>query len=370
MIEGLPADRVHRGAGCIAWRTRHPMIAGHAGAICVNGPVVSADAVIVANATPNVVWAATKTTGDLMWSRRCEDLGAVRVAADPERLYVYSGSAIICLDPSTGALKWDTRDWIRVGPASDALQLVRAPSVYEGQLFWPSMGGLVTSADASTGSLLWSTRLPRQMVSSVVVAGDKVIGVDQNASAFALGRTDGRLVWTRELPDRTPRCIGAGWGGVLIALEDGIVLVDITSGIVVNSWTWAGQITGDVVGGPEAAFVVRAEPVDSIVGGEHMVIAGLSQILRLGGGGTIGWTMETSPWGPHITWDERHGVILEACGGLGIIDPERGRRLHVILLEDEEIHLMPAVEGDQIFVSTVGGELLCLSTPVVGDSYR
>ena len=185
------------------------------------------------------------------------------------------------------------------------------------------------------------------------------------SEVFALDLEDGRPIWVRTLPSPTIRRPLAAFGAILVALTDGLVLLDAASGDTMTAWSWPNSIVGDVATGPKVAFAVRCGKEDSIFNGKRAVIPRECWIVRLNPNGSLQWERESVLRGPRIVWDAARGCLLEACRGLGVWEVDEGRRKHLIPLSDIEGHLTPAIDADRIYMTSTDGSILAFRSPLL-----
>lgn len=359
-----PADNVLRGEDLLTWRTPHPLLPGDirpGGPLTTTGPVRTEDTIIAWSSRPSVLWALWKANGRVAWTQSLENIAGV--TSHEGYAYVLTHGRILCLEGSTGKVRWQTPNWRSRSSSNDGFQIVRRPSTEAGRLFWPSAGGLVTCADSNSGELIWSTKRPEAVVSVLLIVDGKVIGMELPSAVFALDAADGRLAWRLTLPAPSNRRPVSTLGGVVVRLEDRLLLLRSTDGRIVATWSWPGLMTGHVTGGRTTAFVVRGEPQATVVLGRQAVIPTNCKILRLAEEASGGWELESASYGPRLVWDEGRNRLLEACGGLGIVDPLTGRRAHMIYLADSDLFMTPIVDKDRIFAATISGEVIALQLP-------
>jgi outer membrane protein assembly factor BamB len=360
----FPADTVISGQDLLAWRSRHPLLPGDVrpgGPLTSSGPVLTDDTVIAWSSRPSLLWAHWKTNGQVAWTQSLENIAGV--TSSDRCVYVLSHGRIHCLEGSTGKPLWQTPAWRSPLASDDGFQVVRRPSIAGGRLFWPSAGGLVSCAESSSGERIWSTRLPEAVVSALLVLGGYVIGMESPSAIFALDANDGRLIWKRTLPTGSGMRPVSALDGVVVRLDDQLLLLRPADGSVMATWSWPEHLTGHVTGGKTSAFAVRGERQASMVLGRHTVIPTNCKILRLGEHGSILWELESARYGPRLVCDEARNRLVEACGGLAIVDPVTGRRRFLIRLPDTELLLAPAIDGDRLYATTLPGEVIALRSP-------
>jgi outer membrane protein assembly factor BamB len=369
-IASCQADDIDRTGSRVVWRTRHPSlmsVPGRNGPFSTTRPALSATTIIGQASMPSLIWAASKKTGEVMWSHRFRHVTELVQAHD--RVYAYVEERIVCLDASNGDMFWETPWWRSTGGGIDGGQrIVRRPTVAEERIVWPGAGGVVTCADAHSGALKWTVKRRGTATSPLVIKENKVIGIETPGLLFGLDISDGRPIWQCAVPGNPMyRGLAVGLGGVLVRLDDAILLLRAEDGAIETRWSWPGKLTGHIAVGTAMAFAIRSEPEDNIFNGRHGVIPNDSHILRLHRDGSVLWDLPSSVRRPRIAWDEQSGFLFEACDGVGVIDPTTGRRKHLIAIPDAAFYESPVIDGDHIYVVSFDGELVCLRSPVADD---
>jgi len=66
-----------------------------------------------------------------------------------------------------------------------------------------------------------------------------------------------------------------------------------------------------------------------------------------------------------IRFHEKSGLLYESrIGGLGIVDPSTGRRLHNIYRDDDLFNCgLVDIEGDRLYALDMDGAIYCLRSP-------
>ncbi len=355
------ATTVWRVDECVVWRTKHPVANARSepgGALSGGSPVLGAGLAISILSGPNVIWAASKESGHVVWVRQVDH--AVGMHCAGERLYLQVSDGVVCLESATGMLVWEA-----TSGAAPLERVSARPTVVEGRVLWPTMGGQVACADASSGRLLWVVRRPRSTISPLVPVAGTVVGVEGKATTYGLDLSDGRQVWARSLPgDTVWPSASQGMHGVLVRLEAGLILLDPANGTEMARWRWPGRVTGAVTAGPDIGFAVCAERFDMVSAHGRLIMGGEGDIVRLAGSGRIEWRRETVPFAGACLWDDRGGVLYEMRGsGIGVIDSASGERTHLLPIAGASLLTVPAVDGDRLFVSATDGEMLCIRSP-------
>ncbi|MFH1022274.1 MAG: PQQ-binding-like beta-propeller repeat protein [Planctomycetota bacterium] len=158
------------------------------------------------------------------------EFGGVVIAspvADNDRVYLGTRvKGLVAVDRKTGASVWEAG-------ARGAVD--GTPALRDGVIYYGTRAGWVAAVRAATGAELWAAQHGGKQGASVLVTSERVIvGVGAPLSRIeARRRTDGTLVWTREMPQLVYSTaavdeaagalyVGAGDGSLYrLNLEDG-----------------------------------------------------------------------------------------------------------------------------------------------------
>ncbi len=150
-----------------------------------------------------------------------------------------NGVEIFALDLATGKQKW-----------SHALPCCSEQGTYDhGKLFFLSFSGLVTALSAKTGEELWHVQLTGESSFPVAPIASKgqvfANGEGGNGIAYSLRETDGKLLWTQNLPSAGLASLGGG--GLFVTSSCFYSRLSPVDGTLL--WS-GGQCVG---GGPDAS---------------------------------------------------------------------------------------------------------------------
>jgi outer membrane protein assembly factor BamB len=363
------SDVYHRGEALLVWRRRHSSLSGSIPSADPfardSAPAISRETVIAGRGSPGQLWAMWKTTGDVAWSRAPAHVRGIVVHDD--RVYTHAEDRIICLDSATGATIWETPSWLTPKGPNPEFSVSARPSFVGERIFWASSVGIVRCAEARSGNEVWRVQIPggNAIVSALLVADGRLVAAALPSTLFALDAADGRLVWSRDLPSVTVWRPLAGMGGILVRLDDRLLVLRSDDGVIVGKWSWPDRNIGSVASGANAAFAVRSEVEDRVIMGERYVLSARAMIVQLAPDGATSWEIPSPVPNPSIIFDDASGCLFEACGGLGIIDPLLGRRRHMVGLEGAQFLATPAIDGDHIYLTNVDGEIVALKSPIV-----
>ena len=335
-----------------------------------------------------------------------------RIVAEP----VVSGGRVFTLDAKTtvsavsasGALIWQ-RDVLPDG-ADDGDATGGGLAVDDGVLYVSTGYGALIALDTESGSPIWTQSLAGTASGRPTVFGDMVYVVSGDDVAWALNKSDGRIIWQLTAPESGSNILGAPapvvtnkfaifgfgtgelqavfrtgglrrWNARVVGERKGRALSkinDVTGQpIVANGVVYAGNQSGRTValdvGSGERIWSANEGAISTVlpVGGSVFLISDRNELLRLSAadGGRI--------WGtalPNFTKDKprrqaevyaNHGPILaggriivsSSDGVLRSFDPVSGA-----LVDSVEIpggaSTGPVVAGQTLYLVSRNGQLL------------
>ncbi len=147
-----------------------------------------------------------------------EDTGEIRHGSSPiyveGKIFFGSGDGhIYCLNGSTGGLIWKylTGEMVTSGAGS--------PAFSKGRLFVGSRDKYFYCLNASTGDYLWHRRSDEVILSSPVIAQNKVF-IGLNNSVFALNEATGATIWSYETNGTVLCAPAVSAGRVIVGSDD------------------------------------------------------------------------------------------------------------------------------------------------------
>jgi outer membrane protein assembly factor BamB/predicted phosphodiesterase len=167
-------------------------------------PAVADGTVYVGNQTADRVIAYDAATGRKLWQSSSR-LGGWQDGAPTAvggRVFIGSNNGVIARDATTGQDLWTYKSpdpsWIP-GNATPS-----APAVVGDTLYMGFPDGRVTALDATTGSVVWSTRLPGTpylggVLSAPAVSGDTLYIGSNDGRLYGLDRRTGSTAWSYEI---------------------------------------------------------------------------------------------------------------------------------------------------------------------------
>ena len=195
----------------------------------VESPVSSSPAIMGNRAfltsTNNDFFALDVDTGEVVWndqalSETARVLSSPSPAVTPDILAVgYSSGELIAYLPANGRRLWsDTLTSTgRYTPLSAINDIAGRPTIQDGVVYAASHSGVLTAIDARSGARIWSKTFGSRL--GPVVSGEYMFVVGTNGRVACFKKIDGKLAWSRDLPEfkdgnRENRIV---WTGPLLA---------------------------------------------------------------------------------------------------------------------------------------------------------
>ena len=219
-------------------------------------PMSSAPAILGARAyltsTNNDFYALDTDTGEVLWNDQAIAESA-RVLSSPSPAVTqdilvvgYSSGELIAYLPANGRRLWaDTLTSTgRYTPLSVINDIAGKPTIQDGIVYAASHSGILTAIDARTGARIWNRTFGSRQ--GPVIGGDYLFVVGVNGKVACLNKIDGKIAWTRDLPEfkdgnRENRIV---WTGPL--LSDGRLVIVSSEGDVVALSPQNGETLSDM----------------------------------------------------------------------------------------------------------------------------
>jgi outer membrane protein assembly factor BamB len=226
-----------------------------------DSPLSSSPAILGSRAyltsTNNDFYAIDTDTGEIIWNDQAiaesaRVLSSPSPAVSQDILVVgYSSGELIAYLPANGRRLWaDTLTSTgRYTPLSVINDIAGKPTMQDGIVYAASHSGILTAIDARTGARIWSRTFGSRQ--GPVIGGDYVFVVGVDGKVAALNKIDGKIAWTRDLPEfkdgnRENRIV---WTGPLLA--DGRLVIVSSEGDVVALSSQNGETVSEMkVGQP------------------------------------------------------------------------------------------------------------------------
>lgn len=233
----------------------------------VESPLSSSPAIMGNRAfltsTNNDFFAVDTDTGEVIWndqalSETARVLSSPSPAVTPDILAVgYSSGELIAYLPANGRRLWsDTLTSTgRYTPLSAINDIAGKPSIQDGVVYAASHSGVLAAIDARSGARIWSKIFGSRQ--GPVIAGEYLYVVSTNSKVACFSKIDGKLAWTRDLPEfkdnNTENRIV--WTGPLIA-SGRLILVSSDGDVLALS-----PQNGDTVGEMRVGQSIYIEPI-------------------------------------------------------------------------------------------------------------
>lgn len=235
-----------------------------------DSPMSSSPAILGSRAfltsTNNDFYAIDVDDGEIVWNDQAiaetaRVLSSPSPAVTPDILAVgYSSGELIAYLPANGRRLWaDTLTSSgRYTPLSVINDIAGKPTIQDGIVYAASHSGILTAIDARTGARIWSRTFGSRQ--GPVIGGDYVFVVGTGGKVACLNKIDGKIAWTRDLPEfkdgnRENRIV---WTGPLLA--NGRLVVVSSEGDVVALSPQNGETLSEMkVGQP-----IYIEPIAAV----------------------------------------------------------------------------------------------------------
>ncbi|OYX50564.1 MAG: hypothetical protein B7Y90_03095 [Alphaproteobacteria bacterium 32-64-14] len=219
-------------------------------------PMSSSPAILGSRAyltsTNNDFYAIDTDTGEVLWNDQAIAESA-RVLSSPSPAVTqdilvvgYSSGELIAYLPANGRRLWaDTLTSTgRYTPLSVINDIAGKPTIQDGIVYAASHSGILTAIDARTGARIWNRTFGSRQ--GPVIGGDYLFVVGVNGKVACLNKIDGKIAWTRDLPEfkdgnRENRIV---WTGPL--LSDGRLVVTSSDGDVIALSPQNGETLSDM----------------------------------------------------------------------------------------------------------------------------
>jgi len=177
-----------------------------------------------------LVYKFRSADGSLVWKKTIGNFCCSTVALAGGRVFVSTGTAVVALDASTGAMDWHT-----TGIGSPAAPSISGNQVFVGTSGDPTLGGGAASLDAATGAILWHRNNTGPISAPITVANGVIYGIGQNEGPlFMFSMANGDVLAVRYSPT-DPQGIYATPLGVTVV--NGIVYASAANADVIDAWS-------------------------------------------------------------------------------------------------------------------------------------
>lgn len=293
-----------------------------------SGPLALGDSVVVVTTGDKHVTLARRDDGRIVWQRALKGPGAGSALFTADRVYAASGDRDGHLQATallSGKLIWRRA----VGPVVGPIALADS-TVYAG-----TAGGALFAVGMRRGHVLWQRQFPKALQAGVTVLGGGLF-VATDDSLYLLDRRSGAAVATAPAPAavRSPPAVS---GDVLVLTSPDGVLAGVDARTLVERWSIAthAPVFGGAAVARDTAFAVTVE-------GElwrvplHAPAAARGQPL--------GQPMRTTPA------PVRNGVLLGTVAGEVLLIDDRSDVPRWRMQLEGPIEFPPIVDAGTVYV--------------------
>ncbi|MEE9128946.1 MAG: PQQ-binding-like beta-propeller repeat protein [Phycisphaerales bacterium] len=326
-FEPPEADQHHSLEDLLVWR--YELAETASVALPPNGvnpnPLVVRDIVIASVFSPGEIVAVARETGGELWNLHLQELGSSHVSFADGVLYAKTSRTLYALKLDSGEVIWKWTPYDVEGE-----WVYSSPTLEGDRLFIGDRAGVLHCLSTKTGDLLWwaqtSEAENRDVNATAIVVDDLVITATNAALAIAYEVDSGREVWRRTLDSGSMWQIQRLRDNIVVQTWNSIYLLDPGTGEIGHQWSWPGRQVQWITVAQDGLLAITYK--DS---GKDCAFAFQEQrLLGLGEDG-IRFEHEYSALMVMLRYEPTTKLVYESrFDGLGIIDPNTGRRLHHI----------------------------------------
>jgi outer membrane protein assembly factor BamB len=224
-----------------------------AGEELVTTPVLAEGKVLVASQN-ETLFAVDQEKGTWVWQYRRDAppgftiRGVSRPTAHEKFVYMgFADGAVVALGLEDGVARWDRQ--VSTSGGRELLDVDTSPVVHDGRLYVASYKDGVMAMNAQTGEVEWSMSKPG--ITSILVFENRLWGLG-DGNVHAVDTVSGRLLWSKDLSEKTSKGKGSNAGRSLMLTQGGILVVptstmlaflDAKSGVVRSAWNPGSGVT-------------------------------------------------------------------------------------------------------------------------------
>lgn len=207
-------------------------------------------------------------TGAVLWQLNAKGMTFSSPVTAFENAFfaVSSSGTLLCLDGASGKVKWQTETGLnnptallfadeillvggqnlgyqayhpvygyRRWQGGDGTSMDVSPSWSDGTAYFPDTRGRVRALRAQNARFLWTSEPFSPLAAPLVVSGERGWGVTADGAVFAVGLTEGKVIWRTQLPGRvlTALAVSSDGHGVYTVTEKGaLYALDGNTGMV------------------------------------------------------------------------------------------------------------------------------------------
>lgn len=328
-------------------------------------PLVIGDSVVASVFSARTIYAVHKASGEPQWSFTLDGYAGAQVVHDSGRVFAKSSGTLYCLDAARGTLHWS------FSPLKGSETMYSAPTYHRGRVFIGDRAGMFHCLDAPSGKPLWSQKLsPREnnQANATAAIHDEVVVMGCNAGVIvAYDIATGRMVWDQSIDGPCISEVLSQGDTVFATTSNSIYGLDAATGEIDFHKNWPSLDVRAVALCDDALIAVLHPGMGVTRRKRNDPPADLPKMVAFKGGLQL-FEVEAAEFVVGIRFHQDSGLLYESrIGGLGIIDPATGRRLHNIYTDDSLFNCgLVDIDDGQIYamVSDMEGAIYCLRSPV------
>ncbi len=347
-FEPPEADQHHSLEDLLVWR--YELVETASVALPPNGvnpnPLVVGDIVIASVFSPGEIVAVARETGGELWNLHLQELGSSHVSFADGVLYAKTDRTLYALKPDSGEVIWTWTPYDEEGE-----WVYSSPTIEGDRIFIGDRAGVLHCLSTKTGKLLWweqtSADENRQVNATAIVVDDVVITATNAALAIAYEVDSGREVWKRKLDSGSIFQIQRLRDNIVVQSWNSIYLLDPGTGEIRHQWSWPGRMVRCTTVAQDGLLAITYKDPRK---DRSLPAFQEERLLGLGEDG-IRFEHQYSASMAMLRYEPTTKLVYEPrFDGLGIIDPNTGRRLHHISSQQRFHPTLPHVSEGIIYL--------------------
>lgn len=309
-------------------------------------PLVVGDIVTASVFDPGEIVAVARNNGGALWNLHLQEFGSSHVSFADGVLYAQTLRILYALRPDSGEVIWKWTPYDEEGE-----WVYSSPTLEGDRLFIGDRAGVLHCLSTKTGDLLWWAQTSEdengQVNATAIVVDDLVITATNAALAIAYEVDSGREVWRRTLDSGSIFQIQRLLDNIVVQTWNSIYLLDPGTGEIGHQWSWPGrQVQWITVAQDGLLAITNKDP------GKDRSLPAFQEARLLGlGEDGIRFEHEYSASMGMLRYEPTTKLVYEPrFDGLGIIDPNTGRRLHHISSKQGFYPTLPHVSEGIIYL--------------------
>lgn len=174
----------------------------------VAGTPALSDGLLIVGAFDNKLYAVNTSDGSIKWARPTDGWVWSGPLVEDGTLYFGDLTGMLyAANAETGDVIWKVKPKPASTTRETADSAIRGtPALADGTLYVTSRDGFVYAYAAADGTMNWEKEVGGQLLSSPIIAGDKILvaayGAKDNQLVFALNVADGSVKWVFSFPPK------------------------------------------------------------------------------------------------------------------------------------------------------------------------